>query len=79
MRAPVKERCEVAVGAKLARETGWSACLDDGMYRPREQARSHRRFVVLVGLEITLIRNQSVERRHFQLFRGVLFDELFYS
>lgn len=67
MRAPVKELCEVTVGAKLARESGG------------QQARSHRGLVVLVGLEITLIRNQSVERRHFQLFRGVLFDELFYS
>jgi hypothetical protein len=46
------------------------------MCRPlREQARSHKEFEALADLEIRLIRNHSLKRRHFWLPRAVLSGE----
>jgi hypothetical protein len=57
--------------AKAVGQLGWMPDVS----ALREQARSHIGFLVLVVLGINLIRNQSLEKRHFWLFRGVLSDE----
>jgi hypothetical protein len=64
------------VGASLlAKAMDQLAWMLDVPASSRAGSLPHIGLLVLVGLGINLIRNQSLEKRHFWLFRGVLSDE----